>query len=142
MTARSRGSTLLEVALAVALMAVSGMGLISTQLSLSRHAVSTATRGQAAFFADAFAEMAVEGSSGVGAGEQWKARLSDIVPGGSMSTDALGASTLSATVSWPATPYGSATSGSATSDAGMRVPCVGAPAAPHRQCVSLVFVAR
>lgn len=129
-----RGSTLLEVALAVAMMAVSGMGLVATQLSLSRHTQSTAIRGQAAFIADAFAEMAVEGGSGVGAGEQWKTRASVAIPGSIVSTDAGGGYASSSTVSWPAKRYGLA-----SADAGALLPCGVTPAAPYRECVSLLF---
>ena len=82
---QARGSTLLEVALAVAIMAASGVGLIATQLSLSRHAQTAAVRAQAVFIADALAEAAVEGSSGIGAGDQWRTRASVVIPGGAVS---------------------------------------------------------
>ena len=132
--ARLRGSTLLEVALAVALMATTCVGLIATQLALSRHGQSAALRGQAAFVADAFAEMAVEGHSGVGAGEQWKARVSVLIPGGSVSHSVAGIDASIATVSWPRKPYGPA-----PAHGGAAMPCAGAPASPDRDCVSLGF---
>jgi len=125
---------LLEVALAAALMAVTGMGLVATQLTLSRHGQSAATRGQAAFIADAFAEMAVEGNSGIGAGEQWKARASVVIPGGSVSTDAVGGYASRSTASWPGKRYGPI-----SANAGAFVPCAGTPALPRGECVSLVF---
>ena len=131
---RSRGSTLLEVALAVALLAVSGLGLVSTQLTLSRHGQSAALRGQAAFIADAFAQTAIEGSSGVGVGDQWKARAAVLIPGAVVSTDGAGAATSSSTVSWPAASYGPA-----SADVGALASCVGSSAQSSRECVSLVF---
>lgn len=138
MTPRARtrpcGSTLLEVALAVALLAVSGLGLVATQLTLSRHAQSAAMRGQAAFIADAFAEMAIEGSSGVGVGAQWKTWATVLIPGAIVSTAAAGVSTSSSTVTWPAASYGPASAG-----AGTPVSCPGSSASLRRECVSLVF---
>lgn len=129
-----RGSALLEVALAVTLLAVSGIGLVATQLSMSRHAQSSAARGQAAFIADAFAEMAVEGPQGFDASEQWKARTTVLIAGGIASTSQVGAYTSSSTVSWPAKPYGPA-----SADASGLVPCTGTSASTQRECVSLAF---
>ncbi|HEY1609284.1 MAG TPA: hypothetical protein VGG24_08455 [Paraburkholderia sp.] len=132
---KARGSTLLEVALAVALLAASGMGLVATQLSLSRHGQSAAMRGQAAFIADAFAEMAIEVGESVGAGDQWKTRTPVLIAGSAVSTEVVGAFTSSATVSWPVTAYGSASTGAGTS-----APCAGSSLSARRDCVSLVFV--
>ncbi|WP_134045675.1 type IV pilus modification PilV family protein [Paraburkholderia caballeronis] len=127
---QARGSTLLEVALAVAIMAASGVGLIATQLSLSRHAQTAAVRAQAVFIADALAEAAVEGSSGIGAGDQWGTRASVVIPGGAVSIASAGIDASVATVTWPAKPYGSAAAPQ---------PCAGAPASPGRECASLTF---
>jgi Tfp pilus assembly protein PilV len=134
-SARSRGSTLLEVALAVTLLATSGMGLVATQLWLSRQGQSSAVRGQAEFIADAFAEMAVEGAAGVSAGGQWKARTPLLIDGGSVSTDAAAGAVSSSTVSWPAK-----SSGPVPQDAvGSPSPCAGSQGASRSECVSLAF---
>jgi len=130
--ARRRGSTLLEVALAVALLAATGLGLVATQLALSRHGQSAATRGQAAFVADAFAEMAAERSAAVGAAEQWKARASALVPGGEVLADGAGGLTSRSTISWPADAYGVASAGAGAT-------CPVAAVSPGRECVSLVY---
>jgi len=125
---------LLEVALAVALLAVSGIGLVATQLSLARQGQSAAMRGQAAFVADAFAEMTVEATGGVGAADQWKARTAVLIPGSTVSNDGAGAYTSSSTVNWPARPYGPV-----SADARASVRCPGTSASPDSECVSLVF---
>ena len=131
----SRGSTLLEVALAVALLPTSGMGLVATQLALSRQRQSSAVRGQAAFIADALAETAAEGAVGVGAREQWKTRTPVLIPGSVVTVDAVGASVSRSTVNWPAKSYGPASTGAAAS-----LQCAGTSASSGRECVSLVFV--
>lgn len=131
----ARGSTLLEVALAVALLAGSGMGLIATQLSLSRHGQSAAVRGQAAFIADAFAEMASEDGANVGAGGEWQARTPVLVAGGAVATDVIGTYMSSVAVSWPVTSYGSA-----PIVAGTSAPCAAPSLSARRDCVSLGFL--
>jgi Tfp pilus assembly protein PilV len=125
---------LLEVALAVALLAVSGLGLVSTQLTLSRHGQSAALRGQAAFIADALAQTAIEGSSGAGVGDQWKTRAAVLIPGAVVSVDGGGGATSSSTVSWPAASYGPT-----SADGEAPGSCVGSSAQSRRECVSLVF---
>jgi Tfp pilus assembly protein PilV len=130
----SRGSTLLEVVLAIALLATSGIGLVATQLSLSRHGQSAAMRAQAAFIVDAFAEMAIDASEHAGAAEQWKARTPVLIPGGVVSTSAAAADTSKSTVSWLAKSYGPA---SGSDDVHMG--CPAEPGRDHRECVTTVF---
>jgi hypothetical protein len=101
---------------------------------LSRHGQSAAVRAQAAFIADAFAEMAVEGGQGAGSGDQWKARTSVLIPDGRVSSEGGDAYTSRATVSWPARPYGPV-----SADAGAPASCPGMPASSGRECVSLGF---
>lgn len=131
-----RGSTLLEVALAVALFAATGMGLIATQLSLSRHGQSVAMRAQAAFVADAFAEMVADAGDGAEAAGQWKARAAALIAGGSVSVDAVSAYTSSATVSWAARSYGPL---STPADAAASASCPATSGVTRRDCVSVVF---
>lgn len=84
MTRREQaGSALLEVALAMALMATCGMGLLSAQWGLARHASASATRARAAFAVDAIAEAALE--SGAAARDQWRARAAALVKDGQVS---------------------------------------------------------
>ncbi|WP_322049122.1 hypothetical protein [Paraburkholderia sp. J67] len=78
-----RGSALLEVALAMALMAMCGLGLLSAQLSLARHALASATRSRAAFAVDALAEVELESSTA--SRDQWRVRAAAIVPQGQVS---------------------------------------------------------
>lgn len=74
------GSALLEVALAMALMATCGLGLLGAQLGLARHASASATRSRAAFAVDALAEAALE--TGAAARDQWRSRAVVLVPDG------------------------------------------------------------
>jgi Tfp pilus assembly protein PilV len=84
MTRRAQaGSALLEVALAMALMATCGMGLLSAQLSLARHASASATQTRAAFAVDALVESALE--TNAAARDQWRARASALVQNGQVS---------------------------------------------------------
>jgi Tfp pilus assembly protein PilV len=100
----ARGSALLEVMLAVAVMAVSSLGLVITQLSLARNTQWATAREHAAFIADAFAESAQESATGSQGASQWKTRMSTILPGSAVSLTTSGTNTFIATVSWPATP--------------------------------------
>jgi Tfp pilus assembly protein PilV len=77
------GFALLEVALAMALMATCGMGLLSAQLALARHASASATQARAAFAVDALAEVTLE--TGSAARDQWRARAAALVAAGQVS---------------------------------------------------------
>lgn len=77
------GSALLEVALAMALMATCGLGLLSAQLGLARHASASAMLARAAFAVDAMGEAALAG--GAAARDQWRARAAALVPNGRVS---------------------------------------------------------
>ncbi|WP_321818623.1 MULTISPECIES: hypothetical protein [unclassified Paraburkholderia] len=77
------GSALLEVVLAMALMAMCGLGLLSAQLGIARHALASATRARAAFAVDAMAEASLE--IGPAARDQWRTRAAAIVPDGLLS---------------------------------------------------------
>lgn len=77
------GSSLIEVMLAVALMAVTALGLIAAQLWTAREARATALREHAAWVADSVAETlcgACPSSAGEAAMRQWGARASTLLP--------------------------------------------------------------
>lgn len=81
--AGNRGSSLIEVLLAVALMAVTALGLIAAQLWTAREARTTALREHAAWIADSVAEAlcgACSSSAGESAMRQWTARASTLLP--------------------------------------------------------------
>lgn len=132
-----RGSTLLEVVLAVALMAASGVGLVATQLWLSRQDRATAIRERAAFIADAFAEMAAVADAGSVARDQWTTRASIVIPGSVVSLASSGVDASVVAVTWPAASDGLVPSGT-----GDRRHCGDAPASAGRECVSLTFARR
>jgi Tfp pilus assembly protein PilV len=84
MTRRTQvGFALLEVALAMALMATCGMGLMSAQLSLARHASASANQTRAAFAVDALVEATLEANAA--ARDQWRARAAALVQNGQVS---------------------------------------------------------
>jgi Tfp pilus assembly protein PilV len=70
----SSGSSLIEVMLAVALMAVTTLGLIAGQLWTAREARAMALREQAAWIADSVAEAMRTPASANAATRQWNSR--------------------------------------------------------------------
>ena len=76
------GSSLIEVMLAVALMAVTALGLIAGQLWTAREARAMAMREHAAWIADSVAEAMREPSAGDSAIRQWSARAAALLPHG------------------------------------------------------------
>jgi len=132
-----RGSTLLEVAIALGVMALCGLGLMSTQLGLARHAQLAAARERAAFAADAIAEAARVAGATPAATDQWKVLTASVVPEGRLITSNAGGDASIASVSWAATPLG----GASVSTAVSRVaPCVDATPVAGRACVALAFL--
>lgn len=131
----SRGSALLEVMLAVAMMAVTGLGLAITQLSSTRNTQWAMARERAAFVADALAESAQEGSTGNQGADQWKARMATLLPDGAVSITTSGTNTSIATVTWPAAFFH--VTGQSPS-ASFR-PCASANVAADRACVFIAF---
>jgi Tfp pilus assembly protein PilV len=96
------GGTLVEVMLAVALTAVTALGLISTQLWIAQHANATATRERAVFVADSVVEaMRAPSANGFDV-RQWQARVAGILPKGEASVSGQGAEAASARVTWAA----------------------------------------
>lgn len=82
---RHRGSSLIEVMLAVALMAVTALGLIAGQLWTAREARAMAMREHAAWIADSVVEAMREPSAGDSAIRQWSARATVLLPHGEAS---------------------------------------------------------
>ncbi|HKT91918.1 MAG TPA: hypothetical protein VJS18_07055 [Paraburkholderia sp.] len=131
------GSTLLEVAIALGVMAMCGLGLMSTQLGLARHAQLAAARERAAFAADAIAEAArVPGTTGATT-DRWKALTASVVPEGQLTTSSAGGDASIASVSWAAAPFGAASGLAAASRV---APCIDASAPAGRACVALAFL--
>ncbi|TDR04547.1 type IV pilus modification PilV family protein [Paraburkholderia silvatlantica] len=131
------GSTLLEVAIALGVMAVCGLGLMSTQLGLVRHAQLAAARERAVFAADAMAEAARAAGATPVAIDRWKALTASVVPDGRLTTSSAGGDASIASVSWAATPLGAASGSTAVSRV---APCLDVAAAAGRACVALAFL--
>ncbi|SMG43830.1 type IV pilus modification PilV family protein [Paraburkholderia susongensis] len=93
------GSSLIEVMLAVALIAVTALGLIAGQLWSAREARAMTLRESAAWIADSVAE-AMRGSlANAAALNQWNARAGVLLPHGEASTGESGA-VATARVTW------------------------------------------
>lgn len=93
------GSSLIEVMLAVALMAVTALGLIAGQLWTAREDRAMALREHAAWIADSVAEAMYTPATGDSAIRQWDARAAAVLPHGQVSvTDSGGVS--AARVTW------------------------------------------
>jgi Tfp pilus assembly protein PilV len=96
----ARGVALLEVVIAMALMSMCGLGLLSAQLGLARHALASGVRARAAFAADALAEASLQVS--MAPRDQWKARVADIVPEGRATVSPTAGSTSFVVLTWVA----------------------------------------
>ena len=93
------GSSLIEVMLAVALIAVTTLGLIAAQVWTAREARAMALRENAAWLADSIAEATSTSIMGVAALNQWSARASALLPRGEASIGESGA-VATARVTW------------------------------------------
>ncbi|MEX3945190.1 hypothetical protein AB4Y44_37865 [Paraburkholderia sp. BR10937] len=133
----ARGSTLLEVAIALGVMAMCGLGLMSTQLGLIRHAQLAAARERAAFAADAMAEVAHVAGATPAAADRWKALAASVVPEGRLTLSSAGGDASIASVSWAATPLGAGSGSTAVSRV---APCLDATSPAGRACVALAFL--
>jgi Tfp pilus assembly protein PilV len=98
---QSCGASLIEVMLAVALTAVTALGLIASQLWIAREARAAASREHAAFVADAVAEAARAPTGGDVALRQWSARAASLLPQGDASVSERGGVSF-ARVTWSA----------------------------------------
>lgn len=134
----ARGSTLLEVAIALGIMAMCGLGLINTQLGLSRHAQLAAARERAAFAADAWAEaVRVSGATGAAASERWKTLAVGIVPEGQLASQGATGDAAIASVTWTASPFSSVANASALPRAAS---CIDTNVPAGRDCIAVAFL--
>ena len=131
---RRSGSSLIEVMLAVALMAVTALGLIAGQLWTAREARAMAMREHATWIADSVAEAMYSPVGGESAIRQWNARAATLLPHGEASVgDSGGVS--AARVTWAAprdTPRGEDLIDKPESCGGLDVPAASS-------CVALAF---
>ncbi|CAE6822981.1 hypothetical protein R69749_03628 [Paraburkholderia domus] len=100
-TTRQRGSSLIEVMLAVTLMAVTALGVIAGQLWTAREARAMAMREYAAWIADSVAEAMREPAAGDSAIRQWRARATVLLPHGEVWVEESGGVS-AARVTWTA----------------------------------------
>jgi Tfp pilus assembly protein PilV len=101
-TRQSCGASLIEVMLAVALTAVTALGLIASQLWIAREARAAALREHAVFVADAVAEALRAPIVSDSALRQWSARAASVLPKGDASTSEHGGGVSFARVTWSA----------------------------------------
>jgi Tfp pilus assembly protein PilV len=94
-----RGSSLIEVMLAVALMAVTALGLIAGQLWIVREARAISMREHATWIADSIAEATYAAAAADAATRQWNARAGVLLPHGQASVTA-SAGVAAALVTW------------------------------------------
>lgn len=97
---RLRGVSLIEVMLAVALTAITALGLIAAQLWIAREARAAALREHAALVADAVAEASRAPGGGDAGLRQWKARAASLLPQGEASISERGGGISFARVTW------------------------------------------
>ncbi|MFD1555308.1 hypothetical protein ACFSHT_06645 [Paraburkholderia silviterrae] len=133
-----RGAALLEVALAMALMSMCGIGLLGAQLGLVRHAVASAVRARAAFAADAIAEATLE--AGVAPRDQWKARTALVVPEGRATVSTTAGEASLVVLTWAALRDEAAPRSLPSADGCEEAQSGGAEPAQGRACVALAFV--
>ncbi|AXE99431.1 prepilin-type N-terminal cleavage/methylation domain-containing protein [Paraburkholderia hospita] len=95
-----RGQSLLEVLVAVAVTAVTVLGLIAVQLSIARGARAMSYREQAALVADAIAEAARAPNPNDAAIAQWRTRAANLLPKGDAGTSGGGAALSFARATW------------------------------------------
>ena len=101
-TTQSCGASLIEVMLAVALTAVTALGLIASQLWIAREARAAALCEHAALVADAVAEAWRAPIGSDNALRQWSARAASVLPQGDASTSEHGGGVSFARVTWSA----------------------------------------
>jgi Tfp pilus assembly protein PilV len=128
------GSSLIEVMLAVALVAMSALGLIAAQVWTVREARSLALRENAGWMADSIAEAMRVPSMGGAALNRWSARASLLLPHGDASIGESGAVAV-ARVTWAAVQDRPVASGVIDQPE----PCGGVDAPTGSSCVALAF---
>jgi Tfp pilus assembly protein PilV len=130
----SSGSSLIEVMLAVALMAVTALGLIAGQLWTAREARAMALREQAAWIADSVAEAMRSPASADAAARQWNSRATALLPNGEASSSN-SAGVAVARVTWTSIPNMPANGEVIDKPAS----CGGADVPAGTACVALAF---
>ncbi|MCG5072941.1 hypothetical protein [Paraburkholderia tagetis] len=133
-----RGAALLEVALAMALMSMCGLGLLGAQLGLVRHALASEVRVRAAFAADAVAEAALE--AGTAPRDQWEARVAAIVPEGRATVSGTAGPVSLVVLTWAALRDEAALRALPSADGCEDAQSGGAAPAQGRACLALAFV--
>jgi Tfp pilus assembly protein PilV len=88
--------------IAVAMMAITALGLIASQLWIAREARASALREHAALLADAVIEASRAPVSGEVALRQWNARAASVLPAGEASVGDGGGGVSTARVMWSA----------------------------------------
>ncbi|ACC71619.1 prepilin-type N-terminal cleavage/methylation domain-containing protein [Paraburkholderia phymatum] len=132
------GQTLIEVLVAVAVTAVTVLGLIAVQLALARDARAMSYRAQAALVADALAEAARAPYPSEAAINQWKTRAASLLPKGDAGING-GRDSSGARVTWAwqaSMPRDTANPGD-TIDA--PASCADVDAPRGMQCVAIAF---
>jgi len=99
---RSRGASLIDVMLAVALTAITAVGLIASQLWITHEASAAALREHAGFLADAVAEAAHTSLMGDAPLRLWSARAASLLPHGEASISERGGAIFFGRVTWSA----------------------------------------
>lgn len=132
---RVTGNALIEVMLAVSLMATTALGLIAAQLWTAREAHASATREQAVLVSDALTEIARSDATGDAASTRWRSLIATLLPQGDASVRNLGGGASVVQVLWHAQPDAHA-SGDAVD-----VPesCGGIAAPVGMHCVVMAF---
>jgi len=131
------GSSLIEVMLAVALVAVTALGLIAAQVWIAREARAMTMRESAAWIADSIAEAMSVPSLGDAALNQWSAQASVVLPRGEASIGESGA-VATARVTWTAVRDRPAAGSGDVID--KPESCGGVDAPAGSSCVALAFV--
>jgi Tfp pilus assembly protein PilV len=137
MSVRSRlgqqGGTLLEALVALALMAVSALGVVSTQWWIARAENDSAMRERAAFIADSIVEAMRGSASEPAALSQWATYAADTLPNAEVSVRETGNALPSSIVRWTSArqdPSASSGQGACHAAAGIAEP----------SCAAIAFV--
>lgn len=129
------GTSLIEVMLAVAVLAVTALGLIAGQLWTAREARAMSMREQAAWIADSVAEAMSAPSGNEAALAWWNSRAATVLPRGDASVVATGGVS-AARVTWSA----SQNLPRANDVIDKPEPCGGVSAPVGFSCIALAFV--
>lgn len=133
-----RGQSLLEVLVAVAVTAVTMLGLIAVQWSIARDARATFYREQAALVADAIAEAARAPNPNDAAIAQWRMRAANLLPKGDAGiSGGAGLSFARATWAWRDNTVGNASNPGDVID--IPASCGDADVPQGVQCVVMAF---